>query len=687
MQGKSTYIVRPALDSAIAKHLSTGTGVYVLEGPGGAGKSAALLHGLSQERERRGKSGRGHVRILQLWGDETPSLFAQRLLREVGILNLVAYPQPEQLVHLAAEMAQSIPGLSHATKLLEHILPDDMRPLPLVAAKALAEAGDRSIAEGHPLVIGVDLLGGSVSAPVRDFFSRLAELLPATVVMLFAQPGGHNHLVSVPPRQRISVGAFSPAEARAFLEERLGPLDADSIALLSESQLSLLPGDLSQIVNYYTYFGKGQRLRDVLPSLSRDIAARYQALFESHLEKPDDDGDAADRAAALELVALCAITARPQAPLSLERALHRMDKDDSMRPSELSQLRHTSLVRALCTSPSGRQSGWPLEPANTQARDGIRAALLRHGLLDVYEDRWLDELIATLRAGASESRGEHLTAGITALSVLIERAARQPAALGRAVELLSEMETLLWRAGWHRAFAELYDALLPHLYQAGVEPRDVAPRLWFRRARTRIQGLDWTPSSEFSSEEFTLAHKELALLEPLREHDVVKARVHIGLATDGKELSAWCRHLPHKARQARGYASVLWFLSSEQAATAELQSATLDDILQALSHFVAAQRSEDTAQTLTILGDFYSARRAAESDRHAMFHYEQGLLVAEHISPAPAFCLGMIHRSIGNHHQRRRRDDQAARAYAQARRYLLRAPDARMGTLLASLLP
>lgn len=685
MQANSTYIVRPAIDRAIATCLSTGSGVYVLEGPGGAGKSAALLHGLSQERERRGKGGRGHVRILQLWGDETPSLFAQRLLREVGILNLVAYPQPEQLVHLAAEMAQSIPGLSHATKLLEHILPDDMRPLPLVAAKALGEAGERSMAEGNPLIIGVDLLGGSVSAPVRDFFTRLAELLPPTVVMLFAQPGGHNHLVSVPPSQRISVGAFTPAEARAFLEERLGSLDADSIALLSEAQLSLLPGDLSQIVNFYTYFGKGQRLRDILPSLSRDIAARYQALFESQLEQPAGEGDSVDRAAAIELVALCAVTARPQAPLSLERALFRMEKGEALRPSELSQLRQASLVRALCTSPSGNRSAWPLEPANAQARDGICAALSRHGLLDVYEDRWLDELTQTLRAGATH--GEHLSAGITALSLLIERAARQPASLGQAVELLSEMETLLWRAGWHRAFAELYDALLPHLYQAGVEPRDVAPRLWFRRARTRIQGLDWAQSGEFSSEEFTLAHKELSALESLKEHDVVKARVHIGLATDGKELTAWCRHLPHKARQARGYASVLWFLSSGQAQSAELQSATLDDILHALSHFIAAQRSEDTAQTLTILGDFYSARRDVESDRRAMFHYEQGLLVAEHITPAPAFCLGMIHRSIGNHHQRRGRGEQAARAYAQARRYLLRAPDARMGTLLASLLP
>jgi hypothetical protein len=685
MQGKTAYIVRPAIDRAIATHLSTGTGVYVLEGPGGAGKSAALLHGLGKERERRGKGGRGHVRILQLWGDEPPSLFAQRLLREVGILNLVAYPQPEQLARLAAEMAESIPGLSHAVKILEHILPDDMRPLPLVALKALTAAGERSMAEGDPLVIGVDLLGGIVSAPVRDFFSRLCELLPPTVVMLFAQPGGHDHLISVPPPQRISVGPFTPAEARAFLEERLGPLDADSIALLSEAQLSLLPGDLSQIVNFYTYFGKGQRLRDVLPSLSRDIAARYQALFEAQLERPDEEGAPAESAAALELVALCAVTARPQAPLSLERALSRMEKSGPLRPSELSQLRQAPLVRALCTSPRERNGGWPLLPANAQARDGIRAALDRHGLLDVYEARWLDELIETLRGGAAH--GEHLAAGITALSVLLERAPAKPAALGQAVELLAEMETLLWRAGWHRAFAELYDAILPHLYQAGVEPRDVAPRLWFRRARTRVQGLDWSPSADFSTEELVQAHRELSALEHLTEHELVKARVQIGLSTDGKELLSWCRHLPHKARQARGYASVLSFLAAEQAAPPDAQAAALDDILQALSHFVAAQRAEDTAQTLTILGDFYSARREADADRRALFHYEQGLLVAEHINPPPAFCLGMIHRSIGNHHQRRGRDEQAARAYAQARRHLLRAPDARMGTLLASLLP
>ncbi len=703
MQGKSTYISRPALDRSIASWLSSGTGVYAIEGPGGAGKSAALLHGLSTERERRGKGGRGHVRILQLWGDEPPSVFAQRLVREVGILNLVAYPNPEQLAHLVAEMAEHIPGLGSAGKLLGQLLPDDLRPLPAVAAQALGDAGNRSMAQGNPLVIGVDLLGGSVSAPTRDFFVRLAELLPPTVVLLFAQPGGQNHLVQVDKAQRFDVGEFTPDEARAFLRERIGTLTPAESAILDENRLSLLPGDLAQIVNFYQYLGRKQGLAGVLPMLEHDIAGRYQAMFEAQIVRTGESGEPEATAAALELCALCAVTSRPREPLTLERALVRMAAGGELRPTELAQLRQAPLLRALCvgtgpgtgpvTGQSGtRDSGWPLEPANAQAREGIRQALLRHGLLDVYEERWLAELLQLLRRDtahvAGQEHGESLLAGMSALSLLTERAARQPAALGQAVALLAEMETMLWHAGWHRAFAELYDALLPHLREAGVEPRDVAPRLWFRRARTRIQGLDWAADGEFSTEELALSHAELNALENLSEADIVRARTRLGLSTDGKEASAWCRHLPYKARQARGYASVLkLLLTAPDADFAAQSAAALDDILAALAHFIAAGRQEDTAQTLTILGDFYSARRDAASDKLAVYQYEQGLLVAEHTSPLPAFCIGMIHRSIGNHYRRRGKHEHAARSYAQARRYLLRAPDARMGTLLASLLP
>ena len=60
--------------------------------------------------------------------------------------------------------------------------------------------------------------------------------------------------------------------------------------------------------------------------------------------------------------------------------------------------------------------------------------------------------------------------------------------------------------------------------------------------------------------------------------------------------------------------------------------------------------------------------------------------VAEAITPRPAFSLGIIHRSWGNHHRRRGRADAAAQKYADARRCLLLSPDARMGTLLAGLL-
>ena len=699
MQGKAvSYIPRPTLDLAIARSLNSGAGAYALEGPGGAGKSAALLHGLMTERERRGKGGRGHVRILQLWGDEPPSLFVQRLLREVGLLNLVAYPKPEQLGKLVAEMAQAIPGLGAAGKVAGKVLgsmfSDDLRPLPSLAAQALGEAGQRAMAAGEasgPLCIGVDLQGGEVSAPVRDFFARLVEQLPPTVVLLFAQPGGASFLAQVPAGQRIAVGPFTPDEARAFLEERLGALDGDTEELLSAKRLSLLPGDLAQIVNLYTYLGssgvKEKGLRAVLPYLERDLAERYRMIYESQLLQPGAD------ARVLELCAVCAVTARPQQPLSLELALERMRNTPPLRPSELGQVRQAPLVRALCEGLGGTTS-WPLEPLSAQARDGVLLALRRNGLLDVYEKRWLDELLERLRGTPKDSIGPSasgLLAGVQALSLLIERTAHDKLALGQAVTLLAEMETLLWRAGWHRTFAELYDALLPHLLTAGVVPRDVAPRLWFRRARTRIQNIDWSVSEAPAGEELEQAIAELSQLEQLTETAVVLARTAIGLFTDGNVVSAWCRHLPFKARQARGYANVLALLLAEHATFSEpaeaRHRAAVDDILAALAHFIAADEKEDVAQTLTILGDAYSARQGSKSDALALHQYAQAITVAEQMSPLPTFSLGIIHRSIGNHHHRRGRREQAAQSYASARRYLLRSPDARIGTLLAGLLP
>jgi hypothetical protein len=580
---------------------------------------------------------------------------------------------------------------------------------------------------------------------VRDFFSRLAELLPETVVLLFAQPGGQHCLLAVPPGQRIAVGAFSPEEARQFLEERLGALDEDSLGLLASRRLSLLPGDLSQIVNLYAYLGAaadrqpghgeaGQgRLREVLPYLERDIAARYDKLFESQLLEPRAD------ARAIELCALCAVTARPQHPLTLELALTRMGQATPLRPSELSQLRQSPLVRTLCAGlhaveqpTPGGAAVWPIEPASAQVRDGVRQALRRHGLLDIYEKRWLHELISTLRRGekaGDAAPGEDLAllsgpsglyAGVQALSLLIERASRDALALGQAVSLLGEMETLLWRAGWHRTFAELYDALLPHLRGAGVSPRQVAPRLWFRRARTRIQNVDWseprlvapagspqTPVDDdaiaLADEEIQLAQNELSELTEISESDIVLARMAIGLPSDGAEVGSWSRHLPYKASQARGYASVLRLLlrpTAEEGQAAPLEyyedsqtlvATALDDILAALSHFTAEAQSEDVAQTLTILGDFYSARARllgdAASDRLAQKTYAQAVAVAERMTPPPLFALGIIHRSIANHHRRSGRGEQAALAYAAARTSLLRSPDARMGTLLAGLLP
>ena len=729
------YIERPAVDGAVAQLLARGTGAYALEGPSGAGKSAALLHALFQERERRGKGGRGYVRLLQIWGDEPPSLFVRRMVREVGFLHLVAYPEPERLLKLISDMAQAIPGLGSAGKLLGALLPDDLRPLHLVASQALAEAGQRALNAGGPLVLGVDLLGGDVSAPVREFFTRLCELLEPTVTLLIAQPGGQASLVPLPTSQRIAVGPLSPEEAEAYLVRALeigGPLDAASQSLLRSGTISLLPGDLAQIIGAFPLLGHDPKagLSGVAEHLKRDVAARYQALFDAALQTPTD-------ARVLELCALVAATSRPLEPLTVELARSRMTGGALLRPIELAQLRQNPLVRALCatvaavhpsaaagesggvrSAPTASGSGavpvsrpavvsldvgWPLLPSSTQAQAGVIQALTRHGLLDAYQDRWLAELLQTVKQGPGRPG---LLAGVAALSLVIERAAREPQALGQAVPLLAELETLLWRAGWHRAFAELYDALLPHLWRAGVTPRDVAPKLWFRRARARVQGVDWagqtslaeqgetggTPTSpallSVLREELPLAIEELTELCELSEVAVVQARTRLGLPLDGEELASWCRHLPYKARQARGYARVLRLLlagPTETRGEASRQAA-LDDVLAALAHFAAVGHSEDIAQTLTILGDCYSARPDAEADRLALHHYAQAVAVAEAMTPRPAFSLGIIHRACGNHHRRRGRPEAAAQKYAEARRSLLLSPDARMGTLLAGLL-
>lgn len=730
------YIERPAVDGAVAQLIGRGSGAFALEGPAGAGKSAALLHALYQERERRGKGGRGYVRLLQLWGDEPPSLFVRRMVREVGFLHLIAYPEPERLLKLVSDMAQAIPGLGGAGKLLGSLLPDDLRPLHVMAAQALAEAGQRALGAGGPLVLGVDLLGGEISAPVREFFTRLCERLDPTVTLLFAQPGGQASLVQLPAAHRVAVGPLTPDEAADYLLRSLelaGPLDAASLGLLGSGSISLLPGDLAQLTNAFPLLGHDPKagLAGVAEFLRRDVAARYQAVFEAALQQPQFDSRI------LELCALVAATARPQDPLTVELARARMTGGSLIRPTELAQLRQSSLARALCVTvaavhpgpASGESSGvrsasgssgsggvavarptavaldvgWPLLPSSSQAQSGVLQALFRHGLLDAYQDRWLQELLQTVRQGVGR---DGLMAGITAFSLLVERAAREPHALGQAVALLAELETLLWRAGWHRAFAELYDALLPHLWRAGVTPRDVAPRLWFRRARARVQGVDWAGQASRSDtgeaagggagatllatlrEELPLAIEELTELCELSEAAVVQARSRLALPVDGAEVTAWCLSLPYKARQARGYARVLRLLlagPTETRGEASRQAA-LDDVLAALAHFAAVGASEDIAQTLTILGDCYSARLDADADRLALHQYAQAIAVAGSVTPKPTFCLGIIHRSCANHHRRRGRPDAALEQYAQARRCLLHSPDARMGTLLAGLL-
>ena len=350
------YIERPAVDGAVAQLIGRGSGAFALEGPAGAGKSAALLHALYQERERRGKGGRGYVRLLQLWGDEPPSLFVRRMVREVGFLHLVAYPEPERLLKLVADMAQAVPGLGGAGKLLGSLVPDDLRPLHVMASQALGEAGERALSAGGPLLLGVDLLGGEVSAPVREFFTRLCERLDPTVTVLIAQPGGQASLVQLPPGQRIAVGPLSPEEAEAYLLRSLGitgPLDAASLSLLRSGAISLLPGDLAQIVSSFPLLGHEPRagLGAVAEHLKRDVAARYQAVFEAALQQPSGD------ARALELCALVAVTARPLEPLTVELLRTRMTSGSLLRPTELAQLRQHPLVRALCATVATVQAG------------------------------------------------------------------------------------------------------------------------------------------------------------------------------------------------------------------------------------------------------------------------------------------------------------------------------------------
>ena len=415
---------------------------------------------------------------------------------------------------------------------------------------------------------------------MREFFTRLCERLDPTVILLFAQPGGQASLAQLPAAHRVAVGPLTADEAAEYLLRSLelaGPLDAASQALLGSGTISLLPGDLAQLASSFPLLGHDPKagLQSVAEYLKRDVAARYQAVFESALQQPTDSR-------VLELCALVAATARPQEPLTVELARARMTGGSLIRPTELAQMRQSSLARALCVtvaavhpgtaagetggvrSASGSSGsgglavarpatvaldvGWPLLPSSSQAQNGVLQALFRHGLLDAYQDRWLQELLQSVKQGPGR---DGLMAGITAFSLLIERASRNPHALGQAVALLAELETLLWRAGWHRTFAELYDALLPHLWRAGVTPRDVAPRLWFRRARARVQGVDWAGQAHRSEtgeaagagagqallstlrEELPLAIEELTELCELSEAAVVQARSRLALPVDG----------------------------------------------------------------------------------------------------------------------------------------------------------
>lgn len=688
------YVTRPTIDGAIARLIESGSGAYALVGPPGAGKSAALLHGLSAEARRRGRRGGGHVRLVQLWGDEPPSLFARRLVREAAHLHLASYPRPEDLRVLLEAMCEAVPGLSPAGKLLGTLVPDDLRPLHEVALQALADVGDKAIQAGGPLVLGVDLMGGAPGPGMRDFFARLAALLPPTVVLLVAQPEGEGGLLQVPAAHRVAVGPLTLEEARAYLRHLLGPvnMDADGEALLESGALSLLPGDLALLSRQALVLGRGG-LRAAAEVLHQDVAARYQALFEAAAALPDEEARAA-----VDLCAWVALSARPDQPLSAEDALRRLSAAGLIRgPADLYRLRRAEVVDALCVTPVSVTAGeaaaaagdWPLSPRHAQAREGVLRWLSGRGLLDLYRRRYRDELLQALREAPGPGG---LQGGVRALLLLLEEAGGGArGALGQAVGLLGEMEVLLWRAGWHRTFADLYDALCARLVQAGISARDAAPALWFRRARARVQGVDWSGSG--LCDELPRAIEDLTALCALSEVAVLQAQVGLGLLPDGQQVAQACRYLPMKARQGRGYARVLALLREstdggppDEAARAQ----ALDDILMALGHFSwagsgAARDAENLSQTLTILADWYSAGGEA-GDEAALFHYRRAVAVAEAAAPPPAFCLGVVHRSMGLHHRRRGRAAEAALALAEARRYLLSSRDAAMGTLLAGLL-
>lgn len=682
----NSYVRRPAIDEAIALRLQRGSGVFTLEGPAGAGKSATLLHALEAEAERRRD---GYVRLVQLFGDEPPSLLARRLLREATHLHLVSYPQPQKLAALVEGMGQSVPGLSGAGKLLTALVPDDLRPLHQVARAALADAGTRALAQGGPLLIGVDLLGGRPAAATRDFFALLVESLPPSVVLLVAQPGGPDSLVTVPERDRVLFGPWSEAEARAYLKDLLGDAgpEPEIFRWVEAGAVSLLPGDLVQLVDLGRYLPAG-RWQEVRELHARGVVARYQALYESRAERPGNEARAA------ELCAWVAVAARAERPLTAAQARRLLGPGpdgEEEQPTGLWRLRRSALVQSLCATaiaPGGPSldididldSGWPLVPRHEQARCAVQAALQRHGVLGLYRRRFIMELRDELRRDPGAAG---LLAGVQAVPALLDAAAEEPAALGEAVELMEELELPLWRAGWHHTFAELYDVLLPPLSAAAVAPRDVAPLLWFRRARARVQAVDWAASGQPLADELAAALRDLGALLPLSAAEVLQARRAVGARVDVEQVEAWCRHLPAKARQARGYARLLLPLGAREARLA------LDDILRALSHFAALGPGEDLAQTLTILGDFYSRAPAADpesADAEALYHYERAIATAQGLRSPPAFSLGVIYRSLGRHHERRGRAAEAAQAYGQARRFLLGGTRSGMGSLLAGLL-
>lgn len=723
-----SYVPRPTIDGALAGFIRRGAGVFTLEGPSGAGKSAALVQALIEEIDQRPPRGRPFVRLVQLYGDEPPSLFARRLVQEASHLHLISYPQPERLRTLLEAMNLAVPGLG---KLLSALVPEDLRPMHQAARDVLAALGQKAIdIEGSgPFVLAVDLLGGTVSQPMRDFFARLQDTLPASVVVLVAQPSGAQGLCHVRPECQRLLGPLSAEEAWALLRDRLPPSGPERERKRAELEAALvrgalLPGDVVQLAEARPGVKVGQ-----------SMAASFQQRFEDAVA----EGGAAALAAA-DLCAWVAVAARPDAPLTAEVATRHLGLGAYQTSSgalTLWSLRRHELVQALCTTALGRlgsapapgdaagaadladaaggpsltealTQGWPLLSRHAQARAGVLAALRRQGVLGIYLRRHLEDLRATLRAGLAAADGAEraaaLQSGVQALRLLLALAAEGSAAgaehragqgaaatLGQAVLLLGELEAPLWHAGWHRTFAELYDALRPGLVALGLDPREAAPTLWFRRARARVQAVDFAggAGAELAPIELPLAEQELSALLVLSEEGVLRARLALGLPKSGDEAHRLVEELPLKARQARGYARILQLLLSPvDGADEVVWRAALDDILVALAHF--ASPSERLAQTLTILGDAYSAaaqRGQGSADELAVLHYHRAVSVARALSEPPLFALGVIYRSLGAHHARCQRPGDAARANAQARRYLLRSPDAAMGSLLAGLLP